>query len=147
MYESASTPESADEVAIRSLYQQAMDGWNRGSGEAFASPFAEDGDLVGFDGTHLKGRQEIASFHQQLFDTYVKGTRLVGKIRSVRFLTSDVALMHVVGGTIMAGQTDIEPERNSVQTLVATKTEGNGVWLHFKIQGLNTWEGQRRPKR
>ena len=42
-----------------------------------------------------------------------KGTRLVGKIRSVRFLTSDVALMHVVGGTIMAGQTDIEPERNS----------------------------------
>jgi uncharacterized protein (TIGR02246 family) len=101
-----------------------MDGWNRGSGEAFASPFAEDGDLVGFDGTHLKGRQEIASFHQQLFDTYVKGTRLVGKIRSVRFLTSDVALMHVVGGTIMAGQTDIEPERNSVQTLVATKNRG-----------------------
>jgi uncharacterized protein (TIGR02246 family) len=101
-----------------------MDGWNRGSGEAFASPFAEDGDLVGFDGTHLKGRQEIASFHQQLFDTYVKGTRLVGKIRSVRFLTSDVALMHVVGGTIMADQTDIEPERNSVQTLVATKNRG-----------------------
>jgi hypothetical protein len=36
---------------------------------------------------------------------------LVGKIRRVRFLTSDVALMHVVGGMIMAGQTDIEPER------------------------------------
>jgi uncharacterized protein (TIGR02246 family) len=118
---------ATDEAAIRALYQQAMDGWNRGSGEAFAAPFAEDGDLVGFDGTHLKGRQEISSFHQQLFDTYVKGTRLVGKIRSVRFLTSDVALMHVVGGTIMAGQTDIEPERNSVQTIVATK-EKKGEW-------------------
>ena len=118
---------AADEAAIRALYQQAMDGWNKGSGEAFAAPFAEDGDLVGFDGTHLKGRQEITSFHQQLFDTYVKGTRLVGKIRSVRFLTSDVALMHVVGGTIMAGQTDIEPERNSVQTLVATK-DNKGEW-------------------
>jgi uncharacterized protein (TIGR02246 family) len=52
---------AADEAAIRALYQQAMDGWNRGSGEAFAAPFAEDGDLVGFDGTHLKGRQEITN--------------------------------------------------------------------------------------
>jgi len=61
-----------------------MDGWNKGSGESFAAPFAEDGDLVGMDGTHLKGRQEIISFNQQLFDTYVKGSRLVGKVRSVR---------------------------------------------------------------
>ena len=89
--------EPADEVAIRSLYQQLMDGWNKGSGEAFAAPFAEDGDLVGFDGTHLKGRQEITSFHQQLFDTYVKGSRLVGKVKKIRFLTSDVALMHTIG--------------------------------------------------
>jgi uncharacterized protein (TIGR02246 family) len=87
-----------DEAAIRSLY--------------FCSAFAEDGDLVGFDGTHLKGRQQIASFHQQLLDTYVKGSRLVGKIRNVRFLAPDVAIMHVVGGTIMKGQHDIEPERN-----------------------------------
>jgi uncharacterized protein (TIGR02246 family) len=84
MYESSSTSRSADEAAIRALYQQLMDGWNKGSGEAFAAPFAEDGDLVGMDGTHLKGRQEIISFNQQLFDTYVKGSRLVGKVRSVR---------------------------------------------------------------
>ena len=84
MYESSSTSRSADEAAIRALYQQLMDGWNKGSGEAFAAPFAEDGDLVGMDGTHLKGRQEIISFNQQLFDTYVKGSRLVGKVRSGR---------------------------------------------------------------
>ena len=84
MYESSSTSRSADEAAIHALYQQLMDGWNKGSGEAFAAPFAEDGDLVGMDGTHLKVRQEIISFNQQLFDTYVKGSRLVGKVRSVR---------------------------------------------------------------
>jgi uncharacterized protein (TIGR02246 family) len=121
MTASSSTSGSDDEITIRALYQELMDGWNRGSGEAFASPFAEDGDLVGFDGTHLKGRHEIISFHQQLFNTYVKGTRLVGKVRSVRFLTPDVAIMHAVGGTIMADQTDIDPDRNSVQTLVAKK--------------------------
>jgi hypothetical protein len=52
---SSSTSTPADEIAIRSLYQQLMDGWNKGSSEAFAAPFAEDSDLVGFDGTHLNG--------------------------------------------------------------------------------------------
>jgi uncharacterized protein (TIGR02246 family) len=58
---------------------------------------------------------------------FLKGSRLVGKVRSVRFVTSDVALMHAVGGTVMAGQTDLDPERNSVQTLVAVK-RNNGKW-------------------
>ena len=110
-----------DKAAIRSLYQQLMDGWNAASGYAFAAPFEEDGDLVGFDGTHIKGRQEIASFHQHLFDMFLKGSRLIGKVRSMRFLTSNVAVMHAVGGTVMAEQSDLKPERNSVQTLVAVK--------------------------
>ena len=114
---------SADEAAIRSLYQQLMYGWNAASGYAFTAPFEEDGDLVGFDGTHFKGRKEIAPFHQHLFDMFLKGSRLVGKVKSVRFLTSDVAIMHAIGGTVMAGQTDLEPERNSVQTLVAVKRD------------------------
>jgi uncharacterized protein (TIGR02246 family)/steroid delta-isomerase-like uncharacterized protein len=125
-----------NEVVIRSLYFQMIDGWNKGNGKAFASPFAEDADLVGFDGTHLKGRQEIASFHQQLFDTFVKGSRLVGKIRNVRFLNPDVAIMHAVGGTIMAGQSDIEPERNSIHTLVIMK-ESDDKWRVTAFQ--NTW--------
>jgi uncharacterized protein (TIGR02246 family) len=41
-------------------------------------------------------------------------------------VASDVAVMHTVGGTVMAGQTDLDPERNSVQTLVAIKR--NGKW-------------------
>ena len=51
-----------DESAIRGLYQQLIDGWNAGSGDAFADPFEEDSDQVAFDGTHFKGRQEIATF-------------------------------------------------------------------------------------
>jgi hypothetical protein len=53
-----------DESAIRGLLRQLLDGWNQGSGDAFAAPFAEDADFVGFDGTYFKGRQEIASFHK-----------------------------------------------------------------------------------
>jgi uncharacterized protein (TIGR02246 family) len=74
---------AADEAAIRALYEQVIDGWNAGSGDAFAALFEEGADQVGFDGTHFKGRKEIVSFHQHLFDMFLKGSRLVGKVRSV----------------------------------------------------------------
>jgi uncharacterized protein (TIGR02246 family) len=138
---------AADEAAVRALYQQLMDGWNAGSGDAFAAPFEEDGDLVGFDGTHLKGRQEIALFHQHLFDMFLKGSRLVGISRSVRFLTSDVAVTHAVGGTVMAGQTDLEPERNSVQTLVAVRCNGK-KWCLTAFQNTRaTYMGRPEESR
>jgi uncharacterized protein (TIGR02246 family) len=123
--EEAAANHSADEAAVRALYQQLMDGWNQGSGEAFAAVFKEDGDLVGFDGTHLKGRQEIAPFHQQLFDKWLKGSRLVGQVKDVRLLHPDIALMHAVGSTVMRGKSEPVPERDSIQTLVATRQQGD----------------------
>ena len=120
------TTNPANEAAVRGLYQQLMDGWNQGSGDAFAAVFTEDGDLVAFDGTHFKGRKEIAPFHQQLFDKWMKGSRLVGQVERVRFLSPDVALLHAVGGTVMRGKTEPSPERDSIQTLVATRQ--NGEW-------------------
>jgi uncharacterized protein (TIGR02246 family) len=123
-----------NESAIRVLYFQMIEGWNKGDGDVFAAPFAEDADLVGFDGTHLKGRREIASFHQRLFDTFVKDSRLIGKVRNVRFLTPDVAIMHAVGGTIMGGQSDIESERNSVHTIVVKKGDINSQWRIVAFQ-------------
>ena len=88
------TSQPEGEAAVRALYSQLMDGWNKGSGEAFAAPFAENGHLIGFDGTHFTRRDEIVSFQQPLFDTWLKETRLVGEVQSVRFLSPDVALMH-----------------------------------------------------
>ena len=111
----------ADEAAVRGLYEQLMKGWNRGSGAEFAAVFAEDGDLVAFDGTHFEGRQEIATFHQELFDKWLKGTRLVGRVKSVRFLGPNVALMHAVGSTVMRGKTEPSPERDSILKLMAVR--------------------------
>ena len=122
----------ADEAAVRALYDELMEGWNRGSGEAFAAPFAEDGHLVAFDGTHFEGRQEIASFHQPLFDKWLKGTRLVGRVKSVRFLSPDVALMHVIGGTVMRGESKPSPVRDSIQTLVATRKDSRWKLAAFQ---------------
>lgn len=58
--------------------------------------------------THLKERQEIALFHQDLFDKYLKGSRLVWKLRSARLLTPDVAIINAISGTVMPGQKDLD---------------------------------------
>ena len=122
----------ADKTTIRNLYEQMIDGWNKGSGRIFAAPYTDDSDFIGFDGTYMKGRQEIASFHQMLFDKFLKGSRLIGKIRSIRFVTSYVAVMIAVGGTVMAGQSDIEPERNSIHSLVAIKRDAKWYLTTFQ---------------
>jgi uncharacterized protein (TIGR02246 family) len=122
----------ADEAGVRALYQELMEGWNKGSGEAFAAPFAEDGHLVAFDGTHFESRREIASFHQPLFDKWLKGTRLVGRVNEVRFLSADVAVMHVIGSTIMPGKRNHSPVRDSIQTLVAVRREGRWKLAAFQ---------------
>ena len=118
---------AADEAAVRGLYRRSWTAWNQGSGAAFAAAFAEDGDLVAFDGTHFRGRREIAPFQQQLFDKWLKGSRLVGRVTDVRFLSPDVAVLHAVGGTVLRGKAAPAPERDSIQTLVATRRRASGA--------------------
>jgi uncharacterized protein (TIGR02246 family) len=121
-----------DETAIRDLYQATMDGWNRGSGSAFAAAWAEDGHLVGFDGTHFTSRAKIAEFHDPLLRTHLKGTRSVGAVTDVQFPAPDVAVLHARGGTIMAGGSRPTPERDSIQTMVAVRREGAWRLLAFQ---------------
>jgi uncharacterized protein (TIGR02246 family) len=41
---------SSDEMEVRRLYRELLNGWNQHNAEAFAAPFAEDGEVIGFDG-------------------------------------------------------------------------------------------------
>ena len=122
----------SDADEIRGLYLATMDGWNRGSGEAFAAPFVDDVDFVAFDGTRFHGRDELVRFHDPLFKTHLKGTRLVGDVMDIRFLGSDVAVLHAYGGTILRGKPEPAPERDSLQTLVAMKRDGRWQLVAFQ---------------
>jgi uncharacterized protein (TIGR02246 family) len=120
--EGANTTErTADEEAIHDLFWRLLDDWGRGDGNAYGSRFTEDADYVAFDGSRTTGRRAISASHQQLFDEYLGGTRLTGRIGSVRFLGPDVALVHATGGTVMRGKSRPSPERDSIQTLVAVR--------------------------
>lgn len=123
---------STDEAEVRALYDRLLDGWNRGSAAAFAEPLAADVQFVAFDGTRFDGREAVVAFHGPLFDTHLKGSRLVGEVTGLRFLSPSVALVHARGNTIMRGETRPSPARDSVQTLVAVKLGGEWSLAAFQ---------------
>jgi uncharacterized protein (TIGR02246 family) len=114
---------SSDEAAISALYQQLLDSWNRHNAHDFAALVAEDGNLVGFDGSQINGRAEIELQIGQIFADH-QTAAYVGKIREVRFLTADVALLRAVVGMVQPGQSDLNPAVNAIQSLVAAKRDG-----------------------
>jgi uncharacterized protein (TIGR02246 family) len=121
------------EVApLYELYRRVMDGWNQGSAEAFAAAWAEEGHLVAFDGSHFEGREEITRVHGQLFSKWLKGTRLVGRVTRVTPRGADLALLHARGSTVMPGKTRPTPERDSIQTIVAVRRDGE--WQILALQ-------------
>jgi uncharacterized protein (TIGR02246 family) len=123
----ATTPDQAsgrDEVLLADIPMRMVAAWNRGDADAFAAPFTDTADFVAFEGTHLRGRQEIAAFHRQIFATVVKGTGLEGGVRFVRALATDRAVIHSwVRYTNLPGD-PTTPGRHSMQLFVATKRAG-----------------------
>ena len=113
------------EVQVRALYQSLLDAWNRHSAEDFATLFMPDGNVVGFDGSPIDGKSEIESHLRQIFTSH-ETAAYVGKVREVRLLTDDVALLRSVAGMVPPGGTDLNPGVNAVQSLVAVRS--NAQW-------------------
>lgn len=134
---------AADEAAIRDVVRWMVDAWNRGSAEDFTSAFSEDADFVVFEGTHLVGRRAITAFHQRIFDTVVKGSRLWQEVKFVRFVSPDLAVMHAVGGTVLPGASDPSPSRDSMQIFVLARRDG--VWCVDALLNARKVTLERQP--
>ena len=113
----------SEETAVSALYQQLLDNWNRRDAAGFAALYDEDSEVVGFDGSQMFGRAEIESTLAQIFADHMTAT-YVSKIRGVRFLAPEVAVLRAVVGMIPPGKKDLNPDANAIQTLVATKQGG-----------------------
>ncbi|HEY5826190.1 MAG TPA: SgcJ/EcaC family oxidoreductase [Cyclobacteriaceae bacterium] len=111
------------EEAIRILFQNIMNAWNRGDGVLYASFFTLNSDYITFEGQHLKGREENAIFHEKLFAGFLKDSILFGQIMSIRFLSPEVALVHQTGGVQLSFQKQKSQSRLSINTNVLLKEQ------------------------
>ena len=128
-------PPNVDEAAIRQNVKQLETGWNTKSGAAFAKPFAEDADYVVINGMYFKGRTAIETAHQQIFDTIFKDTTVTLKVKQIRFLRPDVAVVHVEGHR--DGPTK-ELVQDALLTLVMTKEKAGWTIAAFQNTAVAT---------
>jgi len=128
---SASESRSADEQAIHALYEDMLTAWNNRDGEAYAAHFAEDGAAIGFDGSEHAGRTRIAADMNGIFANHPTG-RYVWKVRSVRLLGADAAILRAIAGIVPAGQSDLNPQINTLQTLTAARIDGQWRTVLFQ---------------
>lgn len=108
---------------VEALYASLLRCWNERDAAGFAALFTADGSVVGFDGSPMNRRSEIEVTLAAIFSHHPTAT-YVGKVREVRMLRPEVALLRSVAGMVPRGGSDINPAVNTIQALVAVPSEG-----------------------
>jgi uncharacterized protein (TIGR02246 family) len=114
-----------DEKAIRQIVQNVTEAWAAGDGVKYADNFTDDVDYTVWNGHRINGREENIKGHQEIFDTFYKGTNVQFEITKLRFLSDDVATVHLRGKMYRNGQR-VEDVPTVVPLMVLKKE--NGSW-------------------
>lgn len=107
---------------IQDLYQKLIAAWNNRDAQGMADQFSEQGVQIGFDGSKVVGKSEIFSHVAPIFENHPTAP-FITKVKSIRPLGNDAAILHAIAGMIPPGKTDIDPNVNAHQTLVAVKQD------------------------
>ena len=108
--------------AALAVYRQLLEAWNRRDADGFAAVFTEDGSCVGFDGSMMNGRAEIASTLRGIFDHHPTA-RYVAKVREIRAIAPSVVLVRSVVGMVPPDKEELNAAVNAVQSLVVVGQE------------------------
>lgn len=109
-------------AAVRDLYGRLLDAWNRRDADAFASLFAPDGLLVGFDGSQVAG-SDVRTHLAPIFADHPTAS-YVAKVAGIRPLGEAAALLSARVGMVPPGRAELNPAVNAVQALVAALDDG-----------------------
>lgn len=116
---------------VRKLYDAWIDGWNSKDAGAMAEICDEYCTIIGFDGSMMRGRAEVHSTLESIFNNNPTG-RYVRVVRAVGFPADGIAIIDSVVGMVLRGKSDINPSVNAVQSMVAVNREHGWRILHFQ---------------
>lgn len=114
-------PRSTDSgaAAVRDIYAELIDAWNRHSADDFAHRFADDALLIAISGCRIPS-SSLADHLRLVFIDHPT-SRWVGHVLQTRPVGSDAVMLHAIAGTVPAGKQHINPAANAVHTLIAEK--------------------------
>ena len=105
------------QLHVREVYETLIRAWNNRDANIMASLFTEHGESIGFDGSQSVGPHEIFTHLSPIFKDHPTA-EFVSKVKDIRFLGNDVAILRAIAGMIPPGKSDIQPEVNTHHTLV-----------------------------
>jgi uncharacterized protein (TIGR02246 family) len=111
------------EKAVTGLYDRLIGAWNAADAAGMASLISKDGLVIGFDGSQMTGREEVAEELGRIFGDHTPA-KYVTKVRSVHELQSGAAVLHAVAGMPSRDGSALMPDRNSIQVVVAHQEDG-----------------------
>ena len=119
------------ESEVRGLLTSFHDAWNRRDANGIADLFADDGHVVGFDGSVLDSSAAIRAEMTRIFADH-KPASFVGKVREVAFPAPNVAMLRAIVGMVPPDKSALNPAVNAIQTLWAVKRSGE--WRVLMLQ-------------
>ena len=119
------------EAQIVGVISSLTDAWREGDGEAWADAFVEDADFTVWFGMSLKGKEQIAWGHQLIFDSFYANTVFELDATQIRFLGDDVAIVHLQGSVLEAGQ---EPSAEPDAVPIAVLNRIDDTWKIVAFQ-------------
>jgi uncharacterized protein (TIGR02246 family) len=107
---------------VETLYFSLLQRWNSQDAAGMAALFTPGGAVVGFDGTQLEGREAIEASMREVFGHH-QTPAFIATVRSVR-IVDRFAILRAVAGMVAPGQQDLNPELNTIQTVIASNSDG-----------------------
>jgi uncharacterized protein (TIGR02246 family) len=128
---SGSSYAGSEEAPIEQLYRDMIEAWNQRDSKKMAAAFDADAFIIGFDGTQHRGAKDFEDSVGQIFLHHVTPPYL-SKIKSVRFLTADVAQLEAIVGMIPPQKTELDPKLHALQVMTAVRRSRQWVIVHFQ---------------
>lgn len=118
-----------DVEAIEKQVDAMVNSWNKHSYSDMQSYTTPDVDWVNIVGNWWKSRKEVQFAHQFFHDRMFKNTPMTKKAVIIRFISSDVALVHFTShvGSFKTPNGHLMPEADDLALLVYIKNKGK--WL------------------
>ena len=118
-------------AAVSWLYEQLISSWDKRDAKEYSQLFTDEANLIGFDGSTYEDRLQIKVELGAIFENHPT-PHYVTSIQSVRLLTPEVGLLRAYAGMRPQDQTELDPNLNAIQTMVAVKQ--NGRWSIASFQ-------------
>ncbi len=118
-----------DSAAIKHVIEGFTADFNRHDSHAVSAWFTEDADFINVQQADSQGRKNIEDHFVPLFSGRLKNARRSVSVKSIRFITPDVAVADVdyeLTGAINVNGT-ADPKRKGLYDWVLVKQ--NGKWL------------------